>query len=91
VTAVLKSFAVALVGMALFFCFFMMLSIPVLMVIAKLHDPSAPLQSPDVVLAPSAWFRTAGLPLSAVAFALCFALALKKFRKRSAQPPVSRT
>ncbi|MBZ5627685.1 MAG: hypothetical protein LAO06_02340 [Acidobacteriia bacterium] len=85
-TAVLKSFAAALVGTALFFCFFMMLSIPVLMVLAKLHDPNAPLQAPDVVLAPTAWFRRVGLPLSAAAFAICFVLAMKKFRKNNSQP-----
>lgn len=85
-SAVLKSIALALVGTALFFCFFMMLSIPVLMVIAKLHDPNAPLQAPDVVLAPTAWFRSVGLPLSAVAFAVCFVLAMKKFRKSNSRP-----
>ena len=88
-SAVLKSFAAALAGMGLFFCFFMMLSIPVLTVMAKLRDPNAPLQAPDVVLAPTALFRGVGLPLSAVVFAVCFALAMKKFRKSSSQPPVS--
>jgi hypothetical protein len=81
VKAVLKSLAAALVGMALFFSFFMMISIPVLIVWAKLHDPNAPLQAPDVVLAPGALFRSVGLPLSAAAFAVCFILAMKKFRK----------
>ena len=47
---------------------------------AKLHDPNAPLQAPDVVVAPAALFRNVGLPLSAVAFAVCFVLAMKKFR-----------
>ncbi|MGZ4817327.1 MAG: hypothetical protein ACXVZJ_01805 [Terriglobales bacterium] len=80
--AILTSFAFALVGAALFFSFFMMISIPVLMVLAKLHDPNAPLQAPDVVLAPIGLFRGVGLPLSAVAFAACFVLAMKKYRKR---------
>ena len=79
-TAVLKSIGLAVVGAALFFCFFMMFSIPVLSVMAKLHDPNAPLQAPDVVVAPAALFRNVGLPLSAVAFAVCFVLAMKKFR-----------
>jgi hypothetical protein len=82
VTAILKSFALALAGAALFFSFFMMVSIPVLMVMAKLHDPNAPLPAPDVVLAPITLFRNVGLPLSAVAFAACFVLAMKKYRKR---------
>jgi hypothetical protein len=33
------------------------------------------------VLAPGALFRSVGLPLSAAAFAVCFILAMKKFRK----------
>ena len=79
-TAVLKSIGLAVVGAALFFCFFMMFSIPVLTVMAKLHDPNAPLQAPDVVIAPAALFRSVGLPLSAVAFAVSCVLAMKKVR-----------
>jgi hypothetical protein len=86
VTVVLKSIALGLVGAALFFCFFMMFSIPVLTVMAKLHDPNAPLQAPDVVVAPAALFRGVGLPLSAAAFVVCFVLAIKKFRRSSAEP-----
>lgn len=85
--AVLKSIGLAVVGAALFFCFFMMFSIPVLTVMAKLHDPNAPLQAPGVVVAPARLFRTVGMPLSAVAFAVCFVLAIKKFRRSSSQPP----
>jgi hypothetical protein len=87
VIAVLKSIGLAVVGAALFFCFFMMFSIPVLTVMAKLHDPNAPLQAPDVVVAPNALFRGVGLPLSAAAFVVCFVLAMKRFRKGSSQPP----
>jgi hypothetical protein len=76
VTAVLKSIGLAVVGAALFFCFFMMFSIPVLTMMAKLHDPNAPLQAPGVVVAPARLFRTVGVPLSAVAFAVCFVLAI---------------
>jgi multidrug efflux pump subunit AcrA (membrane-fusion protein) len=78
VTAFLKSIGLAVVGAALFFCFFMMLSIPVLTVMAKLHDPNAPLEAPGVVVAPARLFRTAGVPLSAVAFAVCFVLAIRR-------------
>ena len=77
-TAVLKSIGLAVVGAALFFCFFMMFSIPVLTVMAKLHDPNAPLQAPDVVVAPARLFRSVGLPLSALAFAVCFVLAIRR-------------
>ena len=75
-TAILKSIGLAVVGAALFFCFFMMFSIPVLTVMAKLHDPNAPLQAPGVVVAPARLFRTVGVPLSGVAFAVCFVLAI---------------
>ena len=86
--AVLKSLAAALAGAALFFCFFMMLTIPVLMVVARMHNPNAPLQAPDVAIAPSALYRAVGLPLSAIAFAVCFVLAMKKFRKTALRPSV---
>jgi hypothetical protein len=85
VTPFLKSFALAFIGAALFFCFFMMFSIPVLALMAKLHDPNAPLQAPGVIIAPGVLFRSVGLPLSALAFAVCFALAMKRFRKRASQ------
>ena len=85
-TAVIKSVGLAVVGAALFFCFFMMFSIPVLTVMAKLHDPNAPLQAPGVVIAPAALFRCVGLPLSAVAFAVSFVLAMKKLRKNGDRP-----
>jgi hypothetical protein len=78
VTAVLKSIALAVVGAALFFCFFMMFSIPVLTVMAKLHDPNAPLQAPGVVVAPARLFRSVGVPLSAATFVVCFVLAIRR-------------
>jgi hypothetical protein len=37
------------------------------------------LPSPNVVIAPTQWFRHAGLPLSAAAFAVCFVAGWKKF------------
>jgi len=80
VKPLLKSLAAALVGMAVFFCFFMMLSVPLLMIVSRLRHAS------DLVLAPTAWFRSVGLPLSAAAFVICFLLAMKKFRKGSSQP-----
>jgi hypothetical protein len=81
VTAVLKSIGLAVVGAALFFCFFMMFSIPVLTMMAKLHDPNAPLQAPGVVIAPARLFRTVGLPLSAGVFVVCFVMALRRERR----------
>lgn len=83
VIAILKSIGLAIVGAALFFCFFMMFSIPVLTVMAKLHDPNAPLQAPGVVIAPAKLFQTVGVPLSAVAFAVCFVLAIRREHRAS--------
>lgn len=75
----LKSVAIGVAGMGLFFCFFMMLSIPVLAALARYHGAGAPLQSPGVVIAPEQWFRYAGLPLGAAAFVLSFVVGWKKF------------
>jgi len=82
VTTVLKSIALAFVGAGLFFGFFMMFSIPVLTVMAKLHGTDAPLRAPGVIVAPAFLFRAIGLPLSGVAFVVSFVLALKRFRSR---------
>ncbi len=87
---VVKSLGVALAATGAFFSFFMMVTIAVLVVLAKLHDPNAPLQAPDVVIAPAMVFRNVGLPLSAVVFFVCFGLAMKKFRKASGHPVVAR-
>lgn len=84
--AVLKSLGAALVGMSLFFAFFAMLTIPVLTVIARLHDPNAPLEAPDVLLSTTTVYRYIGLPLSGFAFLVVFLLAMKKFRKQEQQP-----
>ncbi len=82
-----KSFIAAIFGAALFFSFFMMLSIPVMNIVARLHNSNAPLQAPDVVLGTGPAFRVVGLSLSAIAFAICFWLAMKKFRRASAAFP----
>lgn len=80
--AIIKSIAAGVIGMALFFFFFMTLTIPVLMVMARLHNSSAPLQAPDVVLTPGPLFRYVGLPLSAAAFVASFLLAMRKFKNQ---------
>jgi uncharacterized membrane protein len=87
VKAVLKSLGAGLVGMGLFFSFFAMLSVPVLTVIARLHDPNAPLEAPDVLLQHANFvYRYIGLPLSAVAFVLVFVLTMKRCREREQHP-----
>ena len=78
--AILKSLATALLGASLFFCFFMLLAGPVLIITARLRHQDA------MYVAPIPLFRMVGLPLAAVAFLVCFALAMRKFRKSSSQP-----
>ncbi len=72
----LKSAAVGLVGMGLFFSFFMMVSIPLLAGLARMHGRWL---LPDEVIAPTHWFRYAGLPLSGSAFVVGFVAGWKKF------------
>jgi hypothetical protein len=86
VKAVFKSLGAALVAMSLFFAFFAMLTIPVLTVIARLHDPNTPLQAPDVLLSTTRVYRYIGLPLSGLAFIIVFFLAMKKFGRQEQHP-----
>ncbi len=80
----LKSAMLGLLGMALFFCFFMLVSIPFLGAATRLHGANTPLQAADVVIAPTPWFRYVGLPLSAAAFTVGFVFGVKKFKKAGA-------
>lgn len=82
VKAVLKSLGAGLVGMALCFAFFALFSIPVLTVMARLHDPNAPLESPDVLLHTTFTYRYIGMPLSVVAFIVVFLLMMKRCRRQ---------
>ncbi len=72
---VLKSAMVAVAGTGLFFCFFMLVSIPLL----TLFGAGTDLRTPGAVVAPAHWFRHAGLPLSAAAFVASFVMGWKKF------------
>ncbi len=80
--AVLKSLGAGVAGMGLFFAFFAMSSIPVLTLMARLHDPNAPLQAPDVLVHANFTFRFIGLPLSGVVFVVVFLLMMKRCRER---------
>ena len=75
----LKSMALGLAGAGVFSFFFMMAVIPTLAVIAR----SGPHINQQSVVVDPAWaVRTVGMPLAAVAFAVCFALAWRKFRRQ---------
>lgn len=77
--AVLKSALVGVAGTGVFFFFLMAGTVLVLAVRARFT--SVPVDSSSVVVAPTAFLRHVGLPLSAVVFAVVFGLAMKKFRR----------
>lgn len=70
----LKSVAAGIVGMGLSFCFFMMVSLPLLAL------RGSALRTPGAVTAPTPWFRYVGLPLSAIAFVASFVAGWKRFK-----------
>jgi hypothetical protein len=74
---VLKSVFLALVGTATFFFFVMMLTIPVMSVMAR-HEGTF---TQSAVVNPEHLFRTVGLPVSGVLFVIFFVLAMRYFRR----------
>ncbi len=78
-----KSLLAGIVGASLFFCFFMMAAIATLGVLSRVTTDS--LDTRSVVLTPTGLFQRVGLPLAAVAFVVCFALGMRRFRKRPQQ------
>lgn len=81
VKVLLKSLLAGVVGSSLFFFFFMMLTVAGMSVAARLT--SQPLEAHGVVVTPADFLRRAGLPLSALAFVVVFALAHRRFRRGS--------
>ncbi len=77
----IKSLAFGMLGAALFFAFFSMLSVPLLAAWSRLHNANTPLQAGDVVIQPVAFLRLVGLPLAAGAFVTCFVLGWRKFAR----------
>jgi len=75
----LKSAALGLVGAGVFSFFFMMALIPTLAVIAR---STTRINQQSVVVDPAWAVRMVGIPLAAVAFAVCFALARRRFRRQ---------
>ncbi len=73
-----KSLLAGIVGASLFFCFFMMAVIPTLAVLTRVTTD--PLDARSVVLTPTGLFQRVGLPLAALAFVVCFALGMRRFR-----------
>jgi hypothetical protein len=79
VKLVFKSAAFGLLGAALFFAFFSMLSVPVLGAWSRLHNPNTPLEAQDVLIQPINFLRLVGLPLAGGAFVGGFIMGWKKF------------
>jgi len=79
VKMILQSLAAGLMGASLFFSFFMTLAVAVLALIGRLTVASVDTQF--IVVSPAALFRVYGLPLSVIAFAVCFVLGLRRFRR----------
>jgi len=73
----LKSVFLALVGTGTFFFFVMMLTIPVMSVMARREGTF----TQSAVVNPEHVFRTVGLPVSGVLFVIFVVLAMRYFRR----------
>jgi uncharacterized BrkB/YihY/UPF0761 family membrane protein len=74
---VVKSVFLALVGTATFFFFVMMLTIPVMSVLARREGTF----TQSAVVNPEHLFRTFGLPISGLLFVIFFVLAMRYLRR----------
>lgn len=72
-----KSLVMAVAGTGLFFCFLMMITIPVMALLARLNIN---VEKSSVVVSPAAFLRTFGLPMAVVMFVVLFAVGLRRFR-----------
>ncbi|MGD9714701.1 MAG: hypothetical protein AB7V46_21970 [Thermomicrobiales bacterium] len=80
----LKSLLSGLLGASLFFSFFMPVSIAGLALFGRLT--TATVDTKSVLVAPGPFLQHVGLPLSGLAFLLCFGLALRHFRQLASHP-----
>jgi hypothetical protein len=78
VRVILKSLLAGVAGASLFFAFFLPLSIAGLALASRL---SGPVQTPSVMVTPTHFLQTVGLPLSGAAFLISFALGVRRFRR----------
>lgn len=72
-----KSVVMAVAGTGLFFCFLMMITIPVMALLARLNIN---VEKSSVVVSPAAFLRTFGLPMALVIFVVLFAIGFRRFR-----------
>ena len=73
-----KSLAMAVMGTGLFFCFLMMITIPLLALLARMNIN---VEKASVVVSPAVFLRTIGVPTAAVLFVVLFAIGLRRFRR----------
>jgi len=68
----------AVMGTGLFFCFLMMITIPVMALLARMNINLA---KSSVVVSPELFLRTFGIPVAVVLFVVLFAMGLRRFRR----------
>jgi hypothetical protein len=73
-----KSLVMAVMGTGLFFCFLMMITIPVMALLARMNIN---IEKSSVVVSPAAFLRTFGIPVAVVLFLVLFAVGLRRFRR----------
>ena len=81
--SVAKSLLLAFVGTGLFFFFLMMAVLPTMALLAR---ESGRISQKSVVVDPTLFMRTYGLPMAAIAFVALFGIAMYRFRRMEHQP-----
>ena len=76
--SLLKSLFLAFAGTGIFFCFLMMLTVPIQAMVTRLGTN---VQKTSVVVNPDTFLRTYGLPSAAILFVVLFAIAFHRFRR----------
>jgi hypothetical protein len=73
-----KSLVMAVAGTGRFFCFLMMITIPVMALLARMNINLA---KSSVVVSQVVFLRTFGIPLAVVLFVVLFAMGWRRFRR----------
>lgn len=75
-----KSLLMAVMGTGLFFCFLMMITIPVMALLARLNIN---VEKASVVVSPAVFLRIVGIPAAVVLFVVLFAMGMRRFRREN--------
>jgi len=73
-----KSLVMAVMGTGLFFCFMMMITIPLMALLTRMNIN---VEKASVVVSPAIFLRTVGVPTAVVLFVVLFAVGLRRFRR----------